>query len=92
MSPKQLNCLFDRQADPLELHNLYDDPDSQALREDLHRQTLAWMEKFGDKGWSYPEIATRAVVPEDLVNDRRCALALPGGEGRLRGRPIDFMK
>jgi arylsulfatase A-like enzyme len=92
MSPPQLNCLFDRQADPLEMHNLYDDPGSQALREKLHRQTLVWMEKFGDKGWSYPEIATRAVVPEDLVNDRRCALALPGGEGRLRGRPIDFMK
>jgi choline-sulfatase len=34
--------LYDMQADPRELHNLYDNPDHAALREALERQLLQW--------------------------------------------------
>jgi arylsulfatase A-like enzyme len=90
--PDNFNRLFDRQADPLEMRNLFHDPASQALRQDLQQQALAWMKKFGDEGWSYPDIVIRAMVPEDLEFDRRRELTRPGGQARLKGRPIDFLK
>lgn len=90
--PDNFNRLFDRQTDPLEMRNLFHDPASQSLRQELHRQTLAWMKKFGDDGWSYPDIVSRAMVPEDLAFDRLRELTRPGGEARLKGPPINYLK
>jgi len=89
--PEGFNRLFDLDVDPLEMNNLYDNAQSKALRDDLHRQALHWMNKFNDQGWSYPEIVEAAMLPEDLVFDKKLGLARPGGEGRMRGRPLDFL-
>ena len=91
VTPFNFGRLYDRQTDPMELHNLYNDSASQTLRSDLHKLALEWMKKFGDKGWSYPEIVKAAMFPEDLAFDSLYTLTRTGGEGRLLGRPIDFL-
>jgi arylsulfatase A-like enzyme len=84
------NRLFDREADPLEKRNLFNDPAHRKLRDRLHQQTLAWMSKFHDRGLSYADIVTRLEYEDDLTADRERRL-LRSGTGRLRGRPIDFL-
>lgn len=41
--------LYDMQADPQEMHNVYDDPAYAAVRADLHRQLEALQQECGDK-------------------------------------------
>lgn len=88
--PESHNRLYDRHADPLEKKNLYHDSSHRKLRDSLHEQTLAWMKKFGDTGLSYPEIVSRAEHEDDLALDRRRMLTR-NGNGKLKGRPIDFL-
>ena len=45
--------LYDRRADPEELHNLAGDPDFAAVREQMHKRLVAMLEKVGD-----PEVDT----------------------------------
>jgi arylsulfatase A-like enzyme len=84
------NALYDRQTDPLQMHNLFDSPEHRALRETLHEQSLIWMNRFGDKGTSICDIIPRVLVPEDAAN---CPTTkeISFGEKRLKGRPIDFL-
>lgn len=82
--------LFDREADPLEMKNLFHDPAHRKLRDRLHEQTLAWMSKFRDKGLSYADIVSRVEYEDDLAIDRERRLTARG-KGRLKGRPIDFL-
>lgn len=42
--------LFDCQRDPLEMHNLADDPNHSDHLERLHQQLQAWMKSQGDQG------------------------------------------
>jgi arylsulfatase A-like enzyme len=88
--PESHNRLYDRDTDPLEKNNLFHNPAYRKLRDDLHRQTLDWMKKFGDTGLAYPEIVSRCEHEEDLDLDRRRMLTRSGA-GKLKGRPIDFL-
>jgi arylsulfatase A-like enzyme len=40
--------LYDRQADPLEMHNCIDDPEYAAIAEDMEARLRRWMEETGD--------------------------------------------
>ena len=44
--------LYDLQADPYELRNLVDDPESASLREEMEVLLARWMERTGDS-WSH---------------------------------------
>lgn len=88
--PDSFNRLFDRQADPLELKNLYHDPKHKAVRQSLHERALAWMKQFADAGLSYADIVSKVELEEDLVYDRQRQLTRKGG-GRLKGRPVDYL-
>jgi hypothetical protein len=87
------NALYDRQADPWETRNLFHDPAYGELRQQLHAQTLDFMQRFGDPGWSNNRILQQVICSEDLDN----VLAAPGKrpvgwEGRLQGRPVDILQ
>ncbi|MCL5743977.1 MAG: hypothetical protein M1541_08625, partial [Acidobacteria bacterium] len=88
--PDSFNRLFDRRADPLEMHNLNRDPKHKALREGLHERALGWMKKFDDTGLSYADVVSKVELEEDLVYDKQRQLTRKGG-GRLKGRPIDYL-
>jgi formylglycine-generating enzyme required for sulfatase activity len=83
-------CLYDHDADPRELHNLYDAPEHRPLRDKLHAQTRAWMKQFGDTGMTLKDLAKRVMVAEDigLAPGRGDG---PFGQGRLKGRPLDVL-
>jgi arylsulfatase A-like enzyme len=85
---KRYACLYDHAQDPRELHNLFDEPQQQALRDNLHAQTLAWMKKFGDNGIPYKDLIRRVMVAEDIGEDPGRGDG-PFGQGRLKGPPLD---
>ena len=90
------DCLYDRDHDPAELHNLYDAPAARGVRVELHRQTLAWMERFGDQGWAWQEIQDAIYVDEDVARAREARADgihvddMPM-TGIIKGRPIDLL-
>lgn len=88
--PDSHNRLFDRDADPLEKNNLYHQPKHRKLRDRLHEQALAWMKRFRDTGLSYADIVSRVEHEKDLELDRKRILTR-NGEGKLKGRPVDFL-
>ena len=83
-------CLYDHDADPRELHDLFDAPEQRAIREKLHAQALAWMKQFGDTGLPIKELVERVMVPEDIGPDPGRGDG-PFGQGRLKGRPLDVL-
>jgi arylsulfatase A-like enzyme len=87
---KRYACLYDHERDPRELHNLYDAPEHQALRAELHAQALAWMKKFGDTGVPFADLIRRVMVAEDIGPHPRRGDG-PFGQGRLKGRPLDVL-
>ncbi len=87
---KRYACLYDRQADPAELKNLFDDPEHRELREKLHAMTLAWMKTFGDTGVAFRDLIKQVMVPED-IGDNPGRGDGPFGQGRLKGRPLDVL-
>ena len=86
------NLLFDRQQDPLEMTNLFDSPEYEPVRKQLHQKTLEQMARFGDTGFRYRALLERCVRAEDWPAVSTHPLNLPKGwEGRLKGRPVDFL-
>ncbi|MCL5270082.1 MAG: sulfatase-like hydrolase/transferase [bacterium] len=85
------NCLYDRQADPRELNNLFESPGHRDLRDRLHERTMDWMRRLGDGCLTYETIADTALEPAELAISRRGRLAQEG-DGKLKGRPIDILK
>ena len=87
------NVLYDRQTDPWETRNLYDDPKSAEVKARLHAQTLAQMKRFDDAGLDCNDILRAVVRDEDLAN----VMTAPGKrpahwEGRLKGPPVEIIK
>jgi arylsulfatase A-like enzyme len=83
------NVLYNRDVDPYEKRNLYDDPAYREIREQLHAKTLAWMKDVGDEGWSYQDIIDTSFTPEDQKRQRA------GGRNRsgiLLGSPMELLK
>ena len=86
------NLLFDHQQDPWQLHNLFDSPAHAQTRARLHKLTRQWMARFGDTGCRYQALLERVVRAEDWPAVRAAPRDRPRGwEGRLRGRPVDFL-
>jgi arylsulfatase A-like enzyme len=88
------NCLYDRDIDPHEMHNLYFQSDFADLKTTLHQKTLKWMKKFDDTGLEYDTIL-RAVMDTDeyaLKNSSGAWHEGSGSTGALKGRPIDFIQ
>ncbi len=88
---KHYACLYDHALDPLELNNLFDQPEQQALRAKLHAQTLAWMHTFGDTGVIYKDLVRKVMLAEDIGEDPGRGDG-PFGQGRLKGAPLDVLK
>ena len=89
---KTFNVLYDRQVDPWETRNLFDDPAATELREKLHGQTLGFMKSFGDAGLDCRDIIRQVVREEDLPAVQGPLSARPdGAEGRLKGCPVDLL-
>ncbi len=86
------NLLYDHRNDPWQLHNLFNSPEHQAVQKQLHQQTLQWMKRFGDTGFRFQALLEQVVRDEDWPD-----VSLPpqfrrrGWEGRLKGRPVDFL-
>ncbi len=86
------NLLYDHQKDPWQLHNLFNSPKHATTRKQLHDATLRWMERFGDTGFQFQALLEQVVRDEDWP-----LASLPpqfrgrGWEGRLKGRPVDFL-
>ncbi|MCF7818025.1 MAG: sulfatase [Kiritimatiellales bacterium] len=82
------NILYDRQTDPQETRNLFHDPKSAAVREKLHAQTFALMQRFGDAGLSHAEILKACVRDEDMADVLMSPAKRPvNWEGRLKDSP-----
>jgi len=62
--------LYDLRADPLERHNLINDPAAAGVREQMRQALHAWMSQTGD---SWPEIP----IPPRLVSSRSPRSATP---------------
>jgi arylsulfatase A-like enzyme len=56
--------LFDLEADPLELHNLVDDPRHEAVREALRAELLAWQIQNKDPLILRPPLNGRSTKPD----------------------------
>ena len=85
-------CLYDHQNDPREMKNLIDEPGQKEVREKLHAQSLAWMEKFGDTGMDFRELMEQVMVKEDIRRGMNGSLTShTSGQGRLKGRPEDVL-
>lgn len=72
------NVLFDRNTDPCQLHNLYEDPAYAGKKEELVGLTRKWMKKYGDRFWNYNDFMQAAT--DDQWNENRS------------DRPIDIMR
>ena len=90
--PLSYNVLYDREKDPWETRNHFDDPEYKAIREDLHARTLAWMRRFGDAGLAFGDIQRLAVRDDDLKTLQIPFGKRPAGwDVRLKGRPVDHL-
>lgn len=61
--------LYDMQADPLELNNVYDDPKYQSVVEQMKALLVETRERVGDTGEVYPDV--EAVIQEFWDYDSR---------------------
>ena len=86
----QWNCLYDRDADPWEIRNLFGEPEHRKLRERLHEQSVSWMKRFDDKLLPYRRVQERILTAEDfqLAQDGTRMRML---SGVIQGRPSDLL-
>ena len=47
-----IEVLYDRKNDPAQLYNYFGNKKHKKIQRKLHKLTLDWMEKYGDKGYS----------------------------------------
>ncbi len=86
------DCLYDRQQDPWEMKNLFGSAEAEGVQKRLEKECRSWMARFGDPGFVYGELRRRVVREEDWPGaSLRPGRRPRGWEGRLRGRPIDFL-
>lgn len=81
--PDNYQLLIERASDPYVRNNLYGERAARALQENLHRRTIQWMERYGDRGWEYRDLERLCMADQQ---------AYPRRSGALKGRPIDIMR
>ena len=82
--PDNYQLLIDRLRDPYVQNNRYGVQGARALQKDLHRRTIEWMERYGDRGREYRDIERLCMVDPKAYERRK--------SGALKGRPLDIMK
>ena len=83
------NVLYDRQKDPYELTNRFDDPDYAEVKAELEAKTQQWLEKFEDKFWDGKYILKK------LMNRETIGFWAKGDTGIMtcpNTMPIDILK
>lgn len=85
------DVLYEHQADPYELNNLFKNEKFQKIKNDLHELSREWMKKFGDKGIPINDLLPEVMLEEDYrifqIEPRNRG---DKWEGRLKGRPVDY--
>lgn len=84
-----INVLFDREKDPYELKNLFNSPDHQELKAELHALTMRWMKKFNDKHVPWEVVKNKIYV--DPTNAKARWEPMFTESAALKGRPVDLI-
>jgi arylsulfatase A-like enzyme len=86
---KSANVLYDRELDPYEQHNRYDDPAYSEIRDRLETLSRQWIEKFGDEFWD------GGVVLKKLMDTEKTGFFADGDDGIMtkpNTMPIEILK
>lgn len=83
--------LWDRERDPWQMRSVFDDGASGGVLADLHRETLEYMERFGDHFPAHHALmaVTMGLPPDASPEDVR---RLNAEHGIPKGRPIDLAR
>jgi hypothetical protein len=87
------NCLYDRNEDPSQQNNRYDDPVLRSVKAELFERTARLsMDKYGDR-FVPGHLTERAVLGVPLMLDRnQFTRALFDKKGIPAGRPVDRIR
>jgi hypothetical protein len=86
---KSANVLYDRQKDPCELNNRFNDPDYAQVKAELEAKTQQWLDKFEDKFWDGDYVLRK------LMNAETIGFWAKGDTGIMTSpntMPIDILK
>lgn len=83
--------LWDREKDPWQMHNLFDDKNYADIRQDLHKQTLAYLERFDDH-FPNPRALTAITMGLSPDADPKEVQRAIDTQGVPQGRPIDLAR
>ncbi len=61
---KDFNILYDHKNDPYQFNNQFNNEQYRQTKEELHKLTLEWMDKFNDKGLAYDSLIRKILRPE----------------------------
>ena len=84
---ERFNRLYDRQEDPHEQNNLFDDPAHRGVRNRLHRETLRWMKEFND-----PFVPYQKMLEATATQPAKDGKMFRQPTGALKGRPVDRIR
>lgn len=76
------NVLYNREADPWQMDNLYYEASAREIRERLHQETLSHMERFDDRFWTGEQIHEACGLSVQLSRQE---------DGACPCRPIDLL-
>lgn len=92
-SREVFNALYDREHDPLETTNRFHDPAYADAKAALHATTHEFMERFGDPGIPYGELAALVLHEEDRAVARIPPAQRPRGwEARPIASPVELLE
>lgn len=92
-SREVFNALYDREHDPLETTNCFHDPAYADAKAALHATTYEFMERFGDPGIPYGELAALVLHEDDRAVARIPPAQRPRGwEARPIASPVEFLE
>ncbi|MBD3174563.1 MAG: sulfatase-like hydrolase/transferase [Armatimonadia bacterium] len=82
----QFRVLYQKSRDPRQLINLFEEESHAPLRQEMHRLTLEWMDRYGD-----PFVDVRTLM-DRCVKGSRLDIREPESTGETLGRPIDLIQ
>ena len=82
----KFRAFYDKQSDPLQMKNLYDDPAHRAAQQEMHRLTEEWLGRYDD-----PFLSMQEIVRVCFANGRN-PTTKRGQTGILQGRPLDLIR